>query len=200
MNLRLRIVTAARRTFSPTTLPILADVDLTRGRIFIHNDVEHRNVVPGVIDFAIKQGVDQQVDFWAELKNEADYAWIIENVSPPKVALLPRPVSMDSMLQPSKLMLRLSPLICEVYFDHIDQVISLGTHCKEIGTSLWYNTLDPVACGRFTDIEALKDPDASWGRLIDAGISAIQTDFPNELRAFLNRDETPQGDRRQGGR
>ncbi|WP_292148228.1 hypothetical protein [Mesorhizobium sp.] len=77
---------------------------------------------------------------------------------------------------------------------------SLGTHCKEIGTSLWYNTLDPVACGRFTDIEALKDPDASWGRLIDAGISAIQTDFPNELRAFLNRDETPQGDRRQGGR
>ncbi|MDG4882038.1 glycerophosphodiester phosphodiesterase family protein [Mesorhizobium sp. WSM4884] len=203
LNLRLRNRDGGEENvLTDEKLPILADVlDLTRGRIFIHIDVKHRNVIPGVIDFAIKQGVDQQVDFWAELKNEADYAWIIENVSPPKVLFIAktRLNGPDATTQ-QELMLRLSPLICEVYFDNLDQVISLATHCKEIGTSLWYNTLDPVACGRFTDIEALKDPDAIWGRLIDAGISAIQTDFPNELKAFLNRDESPQGDRRQAGR
>ncbi|WP_292356085.1 glycerophosphodiester phosphodiesterase family protein [Mesorhizobium sp.] len=174
-------------------LPTLADVlELTRNRIFIHIDVKHRDVIPGVIDFARKKGVDQQVDFWAELKNEADYTWITENVFPHKVPFIAKTrLNVPDGAIGRELMLRLSPLICEVYFDDLDQVASLGIQCKENGTSLWYNTLDPVACGRFTDTEAMEDPDAIWGRLIDAGISAIQTDFPNELRAFLNHSEKP---------
>ena len=46
-------------------------------------------------------------------------------------------------------------------------------------------TLDSVSCAGFTDTAALKDPDAIWGRLIDAGVSAIQTDEPEALRAYI---------------
>ncbi|TPJ81977.1 hypothetical protein FJ434_20670 [Mesorhizobium sp. B2-5-13] len=31
-----------------------------------------------------------------------------------------------------------------------------------------------------------RDPEAIWGKLLDAGISMIQTDYPNELRSFLD--------------
>jgi glycerophosphoryl diester phosphodiesterase len=170
-------------------LPTLADVfDLTRNRIFIHVDVKHRDVIPGVIDFAARMGVDQQIDFWAELRNEADYAWITENVSPTKVPFVAKTrLNVPNGAKQLELALKLSPLICEIYFDDLDEVAALDAQFNGTGTALWYNTLDPVACGTFSDTKALKDPDAIWGRLIDAGISVIQTDFPNELRAFLDR-------------
>ena len=51
--------------------------------------------------------------------------------------------------------------------------------------ALWVNTLDSVACAGFTDTAALADPDAVWGRLIDAGISVIQTDEAAALTSYL---------------
>lgn len=51
--------------------------------------------------------------------------------------------------------------------------------------ALWVNTLDSVACAGFTDTAALLDPDAVWGRLIDAGISVIQTDEAAALKSYL---------------
>lgn len=48
----------------------------------------------------------------------------------------------------------------------------------------WVNSLS----GRvFDDRDALKDPDAVWGRLVAMGVDAIQTDEPLALRAWLRR-------------
>lgn len=170
-------------------LPTLKDVfALTRGRIFLHVDVKHRDVIPGVIAFSTAMGVDQQVDFWAELKSEADYAWITANIAPPSVPFIAKTrLNVPGAATQRELLLRLAPLICEVYFDNLEQVAALNAQCRQIGTALWYNTLDPVACGRWTDTEALNNPEAIWGQLIDAGISMIQTDFPDALRAFLQQ-------------
>ncbi len=51
--------------------------------------------------------------------------------------------------------------------------------------ALWANTLDSVAFAGFTDTAAMQNPDAIWGRLIEAGISLIQTDEPVALKSYL---------------
>ncbi|BCH27895.1 glycerophosphodiester phosphodiesterase family protein [Mesorhizobium sp. L-8-3] len=169
-------------------LPTLREVfDITRDRIFLHIDVKHRDVIPDVIDFATEMGVDQQVDFWTELKSEDDYGWIVANISPPRVPFIAKTrLNVPNGGTQRELVLRMAPLICEVYFDELEQVAALSAECRQVGTALWYNTLDPVACGHWTDTEALRNPEAIWGSLIDAGISMIQTDYPNELRSFLD--------------
>lgn len=51
--------------------------------------------------------------------------------------------------------------------------------------ALWVNTLGPkMAAGRSED-EGLADAERLWGSLLQAGVTAIQTDHPAELIAFL---------------
>lgn len=48
----------------------------------------------------------------------------------------------------------------------------------------WVNSLAGRA---FSDIDAVTDPDTVWGRLIDLGVDAIQTDEPVMLSDYLRR-------------
>lgn len=55
-------------------------------------------------------------------------------------------------------------------------------------TRLWVNTLwEGFVRGWGGDIEALRNPDAVWGRLDRAGVSVVQTDEPEALLRFLHR-------------
>ncbi|KAH8756029.1 glycerophosphoryl diester phosphodiesterase [Diaporthe sp. PMI_573] len=72
-------------------LPSLRDVfGLTRDRIFVHLDIKYRHVIPEVLAYARKMGVEKQVDFWADLKTEADLAWIRENITSHNVPFIAR--------------------------------------------------------------------------------------------------------------
>ena len=169
-------------------LPSLKDVfDLTRGRIFIHLDVKHREMIPDVIACARSMGVDQQVDFWGDLKSQQDLSWIREAVEPHAVPFMAktRLNATDAATQ-FELLFKLNPFLCEIYFDRLEQVAEQSARFRDLGIALWVNTLDSVSCAGFTDTAALKDPDAIWGRLIDAGISAIQTDEPEALKAYID--------------
>jgi len=88
----------------------------------------------------------------------------------------------DSQLD---LLFQLNPSLCEIYFDRLEQVAERKALFKEAGIALWVNTLEAVSCAGFTDSAALQNPQAVWGRLIDAGVSAIQTDEPAALKAYL---------------
>jgi glycerophosphoryl diester phosphodiesterase len=91
----------------------------------------------------------------------------------------------------------LSPAVCEIIYDTIDDITAVSKRFADAGIALWVNTLDGVACGGFTDTAALERPEEIWGSLIDAGISAIQTDFAGLLKAFianrLGADRAPKG-------
>ncbi|MFJ6322949.1 MULTISPECIES: glycerophosphodiester phosphodiesterase family protein [unclassified Rhizobium] len=169
------------------TLPGLRDVfDLTRDRIFVHLDVKHRHTIPDVIACARAMGVDQQVDFWGNLKTEEDLAWIRANVSSQAVPFMAKTrLEAPDAARQLDLLFQLNPFLCEIYFEGLEQVAERGTIFKEAGIALWVNTLDAVSCAGFTDTAALQDPHAVWGRLIDAGVSAIQTDEPAALKAHL---------------
>jgi glycerophosphoryl diester phosphodiesterase len=168
-------------------LPSLAEVfALTRDRILLHLDVKQREVIPEVIALARDMGVHRQVDFWAELKGLDDLAWIRQHVTPWNVPFIGKTrLNVANAASRIELLFSLSPLICEIYFDQLEQAAALQPRFAEAGIALWVNTLDSIACAGFTDTAALEDPAAVWGRLIDAGISAIQTDEAAALTAYL---------------
>lgn len=168
-------------------LPSLKDVfELTRDRIFVHLDVKHRHLIPEVIACARSMGVDQQVDFWGVLKTGEDLDWIAANISPQVVPFMAKTrLDAPDAASQLELLFQLNPFLCEIYFDELEQVAERKALFQEAGIALWVNALDLVSCAGFTDSAALKDPQAIWGGLIDAGISAIQTDEPAALRAYL---------------
>ena len=75
----------------------------------------------------------------------------------------------------------------EIRFDALETIAENRSAFEAAGMALWKNTLDQASSGTWTDTAALADPDSIWGRLIDAGISAIQTDQPEALKAYVER-------------
>ncbi|SFA92776.1 glycerophosphoryl diester phosphodiesterase [Rhizobium sp. NFR07] len=173
--------------FTNERLPRLVEVfELTRGRIFLHLDVKDRGIIPDVIACAKLMGVEDQVDFWAALKTTEDFAWIRKTIAPHDVLFMAKTrLNVPDAATQLALLRDLSPSVCEIYFDHLEQLSTLDGPLRDSGMALWVNTLDSVACAGFTDTAALLDPDAVWGRLIDAGISVIQTDEAAALKSYL---------------
>ncbi|MFD5863193.1 glycerophosphodiester phosphodiesterase family protein [Streptomyces chartreusis] len=170
-------------------VPNLKEVfSLTRDRIFIHLDIKDREMIPDVISCARSMGVDQQVDFWADVRTHEDYAWVCDVVKPHNVPFMARIhlEETDAAAQ-LELMFALEPFLCEVSFARIAQISQLRERCQQAGIALWVNTLDSVASAGFTDTAALSDPAAVWGSLIDAGVSVIQTDEAEALQSFVQR-------------
>lgn len=173
--------------FTLERLPSLAEVfELTRGRIFLHLDVKEREVIPDVIALAKAMGVEHEVDFWAALKTEKDLNWIRKTILPHDVLFLAKTrLNVSGAATQLALLHDLSPSVCEIYFDRLEELTAVEDLTRTTGMALWVNTLDSVACAGFTDTAALADPDAVWGRLIDAGISVIQTDEAAALKSYL---------------
>ncbi|MGO7042212.1 glycerophosphodiester phosphodiesterase family protein [Rhizobium acaciae] len=168
-------------------LPSLRQLlELTRDKILVHLDIKHRQVIPEVLAYAKRMGVDRQVDFWADLKTEDDLDWIKANITSKDVPFIARThLEHDDADEQVDLVFRLKPLICEVSFTDIAQVDAIQQRFHDAGITLWVNTLDGVASPGFNDASALKDPEAIWGQLLKAGFSAIQTDEMHALRTFL---------------
>lgn len=59
---------------------------------------------------------------------------------------------------------------------------------RAAGGRVWVNTLwEGFVNGYGGDIDALRDPDAVWGRLRSAGVNIFQTDEPEALKRFATR-------------
>ncbi len=56
---------------------------------------------------------------------------------------------------------------------------------REGGNGVWVNTLYPSISGGRDEQAGVLDADRHWGSLIDAGVTAIQTDRPLELVRYL---------------
>ena len=168
-------------------LPRLADVfALTRDRIYIHLDIKDRDVIAEALTLSQQLGVDQQVDFWADLKTEADVAWVEQTILSQNIAFIARTrLEQPSGPQQLDLMFGLQPDVCELSFTDLSQIAALRERFARANIALWVNTLDGVASPGFTDTIALQDPHGVWGRLLDAGFSTIQTDEMAALQRYL---------------
>ncbi|MDQ7250527.1 glycerophosphodiester phosphodiesterase family protein [Dongia sedimenti] len=170
-------------------IPSLKEVfALTRDRIFLDLDIKDNEMLPDVIACARAMGVADQVDFKADLKTRQDLAWILAAMEPHRVPFMAKThlEASDADLQ-LELLFGLAPFMCEISFARLDQLADRKRLFREAGIALWVNTLDAVSSAGFTDTAARDDPEGIWGRLIDAGVLAIQTDYPDRLRALLDR-------------
>ena len=80
---------------------------------------------------------------------------------------------------------KLHALMYEVVFCD-DRFFDLA-RAQARGARLWVNALGPVFAGGRDEATALANPDAVWGELLAHGASALQTDHPNELIAYLRK-------------
>lgn len=86
--------------------------------------------------------------------------------------------------------LKLSPVAIECCFKkYSPQVESLLQRIREAGVKVWINSLWPSLCDGHDDDRAveLKEPDESWGWILDRGATLIQTDRPKELIQYLKK-------------
>lgn len=86
--------------------------------------------------------------------------------------------------------LKLNPVAIECCFNkYSPEVERLLQRIQEAGVKIWINSLWPSLCAGHDDDRAveLKEPDESWGWILDRGATVIQTDRPRELLQYLKK-------------
>jgi glycerophosphoryl diester phosphodiesterase len=174
------------RAISDQRIPTLKEVfEAIRGRIFADLDLKDRGLFSEVAACAREMGVASSVDLKTVVMNHADIDWVraqnIEGV--PFMAMAQ--FSAGNVSERLALLSELKPFMCELRFDDLRTIADNQQLFRDASMAIWFNTLDMAASGEWTDPRALIEPDAIWGRLIDAGISTIQTDEPAALRRYI---------------
>lgn len=72
----------------------------------------------------------------------------------------------------------------EVWFDDLNLLRSATAFASDLVRFGTY-TLDPVHCLRLSDRNALSQPGAVWGQLVNGGVGLIMTDQPEALSKYL---------------
>lgn len=78
----------------------------------------------------------------------------------------------------------------ELVFEEEDKELLLHIKRKLQNTSsvIWINSLWPSLCGGYSDDRAVKNPDKTWGYLIDElGAGILQTDRPEQMLDYLRK-------------
>lgn len=162
-----------------------AALDLIRGRIFADLDLKDRALFAQVAEAARRMGVADHVDLKTEIRSPADLDWVAAQGIAPVAFMAMTTLTAETLDQRLALLCRAAPFMAEIRFDALGTLEAARARLEAAGIALWKNTLDPANSGEWTDGAALVDPEAIWGRLIRAGISCIQTDEPEALRAWL---------------
>ncbi|QWW69743.1 glycerophosphodiester phosphodiesterase family protein [Rhizobium sp. WYJ-E13] len=174
------------RAVTDQRIPTLKQAfEAIRGRIFADLDLKDRGLFSEVAACAREMGVASSVDLKTVVMNRADIDWVraqtIEGV--PFMAMAQ--FSAGDVGDRLALLSELKPFMCELRFDDLKTIANNQQLFRDANMAIWFNTLDMAASGEWTDPKALADPHAIWGRLMDAGISTIQTDEPAALRHYI---------------
>jgi len=176
------------RALTDQRVPTLKQaLDIIRGRIFADLDLKDRGLFSEVADCARDMNAVDYVDLKTTVMTPEHVAWVkaqdISGVPFMAMASFTATGTSDTLAVLSEL----KPFMSEIRFDDIETIIANRAAFEAADMALWKNTLDMANSGGWTDTVALTEPDTIWGRLVDAGISAIQTDEPAALKAYLEK-------------
>jgi glycerophosphoryl diester phosphodiesterase len=196
---QLRLRKNSGGTISPLlteqAVPTLTEIlDRAKGRIMLNLDIKE-DIYPETIAAAVKAGMANQVlvkkTVNADLSPLADefpynrvpFQIMVAGRSDPSgpkdlAAIISRQASSKKPLIGVEMILLTQP-----EFD------TVSAAAKTAHIRLWATTLNEGAMLSLTsiggDIDALRDPDSSWGYLIDHGANIILTDEPGPLLRYL---------------
>ena len=169
----------------PTLAQVLALAD---GRGYLDLDVKHASLMETVARMAADCGAAERVNVKFPLATAEDLARLRHIEATTGVMVMPMlRLKADTWAEDAARVLESGAVITEVKYDSLDTLRLAAGVLNAGGTSVWVNTLDPVASAGFRDSLALEDPDAIWGVLVDAGVSVFQTDIPDHLERWINR-------------
>ena len=168
-------------------VPTLAEaLEEARGRVVLNLDTKYARDLDAVVamvkqmgseaDVLIKSPINTQ-DERIALRNAAWYGTL------PHMPLLT--LSPAGHFEDLALLADFQAQMIEVKFSDL---ADLDRACPELaarGIRVWVNTLDCSYNLDLNDSRALSAPDAVWGRLIAAGVGAIQTDRVEAFKTWL---------------
>lgn len=191
--LRLRENEGGAATASTDQRIVTLDEMLTHGRGKIIFNLDVKDAIYGEVAAAVKQSGDVGQVI---VKNYAGIASpLLGDVAPynatPFIAMLSSGAAdgLDLSIvlaQQSAAVHR--PVAYEVPRMPSSALPMLAQAARTAGARLWANSLwEGFVTGFGGDLDALRDPDAVWGRLYRGGVSMIQTDEPEALVAYEKR-------------
>ncbi|PST83696.1 glycerophosphodiester phosphodiesterase [Pedobacter yulinensis] len=81
-----------------------------------------------------------------------------------------------------------NPVVFQAKFkDPASAVVPHLMPLNRAGYHIWTMASRPYYCGGFDDKVSLTDPEKGWGRLIALGVTIIETDYPEQLLAYLKQ-------------
>lgn len=175
--------------FTDQMLPTLdAVLEVAKGRIYIDLDCKERNIVPAVARAAQAQGCAHEVNVKGWMLSASDIAegraWARDLPCIVKPLVFVAHANVDAVLA---LIEEMDQPVVEAFFEDTELALGLAERLRAQGRDLFVNTLDAACSTTINDSMGLADPDASWGRLADAGIRMLQTDEPEAMQTWLTR-------------
>lgn len=174
---------------APATAETMLTLDeilaLAKGRIVLNLDVKDM-IYAEVIDAVIRAGAQDRVI----VKTTAGIgSTALASISPyDKVPFMVIPSTGDPQagdvpdIITRQMAGRTKPIAIELPYIPVAALPAITDRARAEGARLWVNTLfSGFVLGAGSDTDALRDPDAVWGRLIRAGVSVFQTDEPETL-------------------
>lgn len=186
-NARLKENDGFDKPLTDETIPSLeAALEATRDRIYVDLDVKHQRQVPRVAEIINKRQMTENVNLKLDVLCRSD-AEDIKRLEA-KTGCLVKPIFRidDHNIENTIGVLEEYnfPMI-EVLCSSSDVLAKVAKRATSIGTDVFVNTLDAVPSSPIKDSVALKDPAATWGRLVSSGVRLIQTDEPTALQAYI---------------
>ncbi len=168
-----------------TVLTLDEILALAKDRIVLNLDVKDM-IYAEVIDAVIRAGAQDRVI----VKTSAGFGSpVLASIAPyDAVPFMVIPVTADPAATdlPSVIAKQISsrrkPVAFELPYIPASALPAVATAARQAKVRLWVNTLFAGFVRDVgSDTDALRDPDAVWGRLVRAGVSIFQTDEPEAL-------------------
>lgn len=191
-DVKLRASDGLRDTaLTDINLPRLADMlGQLRGKGMINIDTKLRHELDDACDLVLDMKMEDQVLMKMVVQPDDDGSEFLECDWFGKVPFMP--VILDApegMLarDVGRIVRTLKSPIVEVQFHQLEELAMLRKEMIATGTQIWTNTLDPVHSLDLSDSNAIRDPDLVWGRLLECGVRAIQTDQSESLVSYFGQ-------------
>ncbi|KQW29987.1 hypothetical protein ASC83_22525 [Acidovorax sp. Root402] len=168
-------------------LPTLAGaLEVARDQVVLNIDVKDPSLMNIVAQIVIAAGMADQVFIKAKIQSQSDISMVRSSPFFGRVAFVPIIRARSGFFAKDLQALEpLRSLMYEVEFTEVETLEEGGEELRRQHARLWVNTIDCSHSLDFNDHRALIDPDAVWGRLLQVGVGAIQTDHTAKLVEYL---------------
>ncbi len=167
-------------------LPTLTQaLQVARGRIYLDLDVKIPCLVEEIAAEAARLDAQDHVDVKLKVRTPAEAARLRRIRETHGMLAMPMSrVTAKDWRSMVALIVSTGTAMVETTFDTLETLRNAAAALADAEVSVWVNSLGALNGHPLNDAAALADPDAVWGRLVDCGVSVIQTDAPAALRAW----------------